>query len=57
MKTLRADLSADGRHDILQKTVAYRGGEQDPRPLPQFTHDLTMDIGYSPEVRLYDRVY
>ncbi|KAF7440973.1 hypothetical protein PC9H_001322 [Pleurotus ostreatus] len=26
MKTLRADLSAEGRHDILQKTVAYRGG-------------------------------
>ncbi|KAL4255986.1 P-loop containing nucleoside triphosphate hydrolase protein [Pleurotus pulmonarius] len=26
MKALRADLSAEGRHDILQKTVAYRGG-------------------------------
>lgn len=28
MKTLRQDLSADGRHDILKRVMAYRGGKR-----------------------------
>ena len=47
---LRADLSAEGRHDILQKTVAYRGGERDPRPLLQF--DTWLD---NEHIRLFAR--
>ena len=26
MKTLRQELSADGRHDILERVMSYRGG-------------------------------
>ncbi|EIW85377.1 DEAD H helicase [Coniophora puteana RWD-64-598 SS2] len=44
MKTLRADLSAEGRHDVLAKVMPYRGGynQQDRRRLEKeaFTGNL-----------------
>lgn len=38
MKTLRAELTADGRLDILDRVMAYRGGKL-MYVLPAFAND------------------
>ncbi|EJD05721.1 DEAD/H helicase [Fomitiporia mediterranea MF3/22] len=55
MKTLRQDLSAEGRHDILKRVMAYRGGDVSNlvyQPA-KFMYKLTSTnvIGYSQKDR------
>jgi len=50
MKTLRQDLSAEGRLDILSKVMPYRGGRfHVGSPSWSVTYHITY-VGYSQEV-------
>ncbi len=48
MKTIKADLSNEGRLDILDMVRAYRGGTMPQVLRYLFSHELT--VGYTREV-------
>lgn len=50
MKTLRADLSAEGRLDILAKVMAYRGGAWKTSSQHLAVDSSNLSLGYSQEV-------
>jgi DEAD/DEAH box helicase domain-containing protein len=49
MKLLRTELTSEGRLDILERVMAYRGGKSDGCDCVQ---PLNMNAGYAQEVRL-----
>ena len=51
MKSLRADLSSEGRYDILERVKPYRGGEYHSPRISDSPYSVL--LGYSQEV---DRV-
>ena len=56
MKTVTADLSDEGRQDILEKVRSYRGGAFFCAP-DLHNYLLILSSGYTPEVRVEEHVF
>jgi hypothetical protein len=54
MKLLRTELTSEGRLDILERVMAYRGGKRDACDYIQL---LNINAGYAQEVRLASDEY
>jgi hypothetical protein len=50
MKTIRVDLSNEGRLDILERTMSYRGGRCMRFSNDKYLMGLILMVGYSQEV-------